>query len=65
MADPVLVVNLLESLEWSAKPSCHDLGMLRDAAVPTCVRMLRFEDEDVAPVNVPAASLTKNEWAVV
>lgn len=60
------MVNLLVSLEWSAQLGCHDLDMFRDIAVLTCVRMSRLKEKDIAPVHVPAASLTKgSERAVV
>ena len=66
MTDPVLVVNLLEAVEWSAEHGRHDLGVFGGVAVLPRVRMTRLKEQDVAPVHVPAASLTKgSERAVV
>jgi hypothetical protein len=66
VTDPVLVVNLLVSLEWSAQLGCHDLDMFCNIAVLSCVWMSRLKEKDIAPVHVPAGSLTKgSERAVV
>jgi hypothetical protein len=64
--DPVLVVNLLVSLKRSAELGRHDLDVFRDIAVLTCVWMTRLKEQDIAPVDVSTASLTKrSERAVV
>jgi hypothetical protein len=44
MADPILVMNFLEWLEWPTELGCHDLGVFCDVAIFTSVRVLRFED---------------------
>jgi hypothetical protein len=53
------VVHLLEPLEWSVELGGHDLDVFGDVTVLTRVRVLRFEDEDVASVYVPAEPLTE------
>jgi len=66
MADPILVVHFFEPLEWSAKLGGHDLDMLGDVAVLARVRVIRFEDENIASVYVATESLTKRrEWAII
>lgn len=66
MADPVPVVHFFEPLEWSAQLGGHDLDVFGDVAVLARVRMIRFEDEDIASVDVPTESLTKRrERAII
>jgi hypothetical protein len=58
MADPILVVHFFEPLEWSAQLGGHDLDMLGYVAVLARVRVIRFEDENIASVYVATESLT-------
>jgi hypothetical protein len=59
MADTILVVDLLEPMEWPTEFGRHDLGVFGDVAVLASVRVLGFEDEDVPSVHAPPMYLTK------
>jgi hypothetical protein len=56
------------SNRWSGRAQLggHDLDVFGDVAVLARVRMIRFEDEDIASVDVPTESLTKRrERAII
>jgi hypothetical protein len=59
VADPILVVHFLESVEGAAELRSHDLDVLGDVAVLTSVRVLWFEDDNVTPIHAPSAFLAK------